>query len=309
MRGKLVLSSMLAMMFVISLISTDAGALDADQKSVILTVEAGRTIYVDIYMSGGGSADITHAGDINSWVSHVDSISSGEWLEVKIKVPDDADPKSYSEEILADGSTVTKMTVIVTTPVSGKLNTIQNKIEDMIEEQDDLEEYIEKKLDETNAKLTSVEIFVSDMKDDVDAMKSVQMEVSEAEERFSVDKQMLQQIIEKLESDKTELETENQQLNSLTGMMSVNWSSAGFALGVIFVIVILVLYFKIGPRVGKISMPKIRGSARKSKGHEPEKEEKRGPEAESTKEPPRSHKTAHQRIRSHDEFRYNFKGR
>ena len=85
MRGKLFLSSMLAMLLAISAISIGANALDADQKSVILTVEAGQTVYFDIYMSGGGSADITHAGDINKWVSHASTVSSGEWLEVKIE--------------------------------------------------------------------------------------------------------------------------------------------------------------------------------------------------------------------------------
>jgi hypothetical protein len=303
MRGKLLFSSMMALLLVISLISTNASALDADQKSVILTVEAGRTIYFDIYMSGGGSADITHSGDINRWVSHVDTVSSGEWLEVKIEVPGDADPKSYSENILADGATITKITVVVTSPVSGKLNTIQNKIEDMIEEQDDLETYLENKLDETNAKITSIEIFVSDLKD-------VQMDLSEAEERFSADKQIMQQLISNLESDNNELETENEQLNSLTGMMSVNWSSAGFALGVIFVIVILVLYFKIGPKVGRMSMPKMGARKSSKRRHEHEKEEDSEPEDEAIEGPPSGRKpTTHQRIRGHEEFSYSFKGR
>jgi|GEM_PF-3191212 len=304
MRGKVFL--VLAVMLSLAMAS-GASALDSDQKTVILDMEQGNTVQFYLYMSGGGTADITHSGDINDWVSHPDTISSGEWLEIEVSVPDDADIRSYSENIRADGSTVTKLTVIVTAPISGKLSSIQSKIENVMDEQDDLEEYIEDRLDETNAKMITLETAVSDMNDFMNEMNELQKDVSEVESQFSADKQMMQQLISSLEAENTELEQENIQLNDLTGMVSVNWTGAGFALGVIFVIAVIVLYLKVGPRIGSFSVPKFgggSGAAKRPRSREPEEIT----EAESMPAFNASG-SSHKRIRGQDDFRYSFKPR
>jgi len=287
--------------------ASGAGALDSDQKTVILNMEQGNTVQFYLYMSGGGTADITRSGEINGWVSHPDTVSSGEWLEIEVSVPDDADVGSYTENIRADGSTVTKLTVIVTSPISGRLSSIQSKIENVMDEQEDLEEYIEDRLDETNAKMINLETAVSDMNDFMNEMNELQKDVSEVESQLSADKQMMQQLISSLEAENTELEQENTQLNDLTGMVSVNWTGAGFALGVIVVIAVLVLYFKVGPRIGSFSVPKLgggSGAAKKSGGREPWET------AEAEPMPAfNASGSSHQRIRGQNDFRYSFKPR
>jgi hypothetical protein len=305
MRGKLILAVFAILS--IALIS-NANALDSDQKSVILTVEQGKTVYIYLYMSGGGSADITHSGDINNWVSHPDTVASGEWLEIKVVVPDEAEIKSYKENILADGSVTTKLSVIVTAPYSSKLSSLQNKIDDMIDEQDDLKEYIDGKLDETNAKITNVEVSVADVKDEMTEMKEMQSDVSEVESRFSVDKQLLQQMIEKLEGDKQQLQQENQQLGDLTGMMTVNWGGAGFALGALLVLVVVIIYFKGGPALGSLRKPSFRGKLRRSAESALLQEKEMPKDIEEAEASPSSSRT-HERIRSQGEFKYNFRAK
>jgi len=310
MRGKLILS----LVVVLSLtIAASANALDSDQKSVILTIEQGKTVRFFIYMSGGGSAEITHTGDINKWVSHPDSISSEEWLEVKVEVPGDADLKSYKENILADGDTVTKVTVIVTGPVTGKLSTIQKKIETLISEQDDLEDYIHDKIGENNAKISHLETAMSDMTDDVNEMTNIQKDVSETESRFSADKEILQQMIAKLESDLSDMEQENKQLNDMTGMLTVNWSSAGFAFGVIVVLAAILLYFKGKPKLASFGVSGITkrfsGSSRTSgtRSKPIQNREKELAEVRSDSSVRAEKTKTHERIRGPEDFSYSYR--
>ncbi|RLI96383.1 MAG: hypothetical protein DRO99_04525, partial [Candidatus Aenigmatarchaeota archaeon] len=235
MRGKAATFILLAI-FALAIVP-NASALDTNQKTVLLTVERGEDVRFDLHMIGGGSGDITHSGDIDSWISHPTSIADGEWLEVTVSVPNNAEVGSYNAAIKADGNTITKLTVIVIESSYEKFNQVQNKLNTIREEQEDAEA----RTNEILSEVSSLSTTIADLWDEVADIKANQQEVDEVESDFNTQKQLLQSRISELERQKTELEQENTQLSEITGSVTMNWSSIGFALGAIVGVLVAII--------------------------------------------------------------------
>jgi len=320
MGRKLVLGflAMMAVLIVSNIVlAPGASALEADQKVVMLTMEQGSEVEFHLYMSGGGTEDITHSGEINSWVSHTSSISSGEWLKIRVSVPNDAYIGSYNENIKADGTVITRLTVIVVAPFSESLILIQDKVDDMRGDQNDLESNVKEMIEH----VTIVEGAIADLQSAVSEVDSRQKEISDVESSFDAEIQLLQERIAELESENAGLEDENRELDELTGMMTVNWSSAGFVLGVIITIVVVMLLFKGAPNLRRISsglssglgrlVPKRRAS-QPSGSSQPAEEEMRIGEPGEVEEPMESQtrsRPSQVRVRGRGEFSYKFRPR
>ncbi len=291
----------LAMAFIS--ISGSASALYTDQRNVVLNLEQGQTAWFYLYMEGAGSADISHSGDINGWVSHQDEVDSGEWLEVRVEVPDDADVKTYVESIKADDEVISKLTVIVSESVSGKLNTIQSKVNEIEDDQDELiddQDDIRTEVHDNKNRLETIEAAVSNMETDVEDIMSCVKDNTNAENQLSEQIDRLESEVSQLESEKQALESENSDLNELTGMATVNSSGIGFILGAVIGIIIASLYFRGLPGGGIGSFSRTSDSSRISSAA-PEKD------LEPVVEETPAKKAGHDRIRGFNEFKYDYR--
>ena len=247
--GKKFLSLAVFILFVFALIP-NGNALYTDQKSIMLDVEQGESVRFYVYMEGTGSSEISHLGDMpESWISHPTYTNTGEWLEITIDVPSDAEIRNYNEVLKADGIVTTKLTMFVNVPLEEKFTAIQNKLSIVEGNQGDMEG----KVDDVIEELGVLDGTMADLWSEVSEVKGNQISATEMESQFSAETQALQSRIEGLESERADLEYENKQLNDLTGMVGMNSSTIGFLIGAVVGILAAVLYFRILPNIGGFS--------------------------------------------------------
>jgi len=284
-------------------VSSFASALYTNQKSVVLDLVQGQGVKFYLYMEGSGTSEISRSGDIDNWISNPSQIGTGEWLEVAVDVPKDAAVKTYYENIKADGSILTKMTVIVREPVTSRLDSIDSKLKELDKNQDTLlddQNKIKSDVDTSRQKINTLEVAVSEIKDDVEDIAGSMKDTSSMEKQLTGQVETLQSEVNKLESENKLLESEKNNLNQLTGMATVNSSGIGFIIGAVIGVFIAVLYFRGIP--GNL----VGGFSRTSHSRSAASSAKTAIMMEEPLERPSS-RSDHDRIRRFNEFKYDYK--
>lgn len=289
----------------ILMLSVPAMAVYTNQKAINAQVGQGQTVKFYIPMEDQGSNDIIHEGDINSWVSHPVTIGSWDWLEVTITVPDNADIRSYTETIKADGNVISKITIYVNENEIPKLNIISTDL-DRIEEDTN---NIGSSINGFSERIDTMENAISDMQDKVNVMATHQENVDDVRDGLNTQIGLLNQRIFEIENDNSALTTENDELTGISGMLTVNWSSAGFVFGILVGIVAAILYFRGGMSGLKFNMPRFPRIAKSMKSPSSHTYNSFNNIPESDYEEPAPNRQKSDRIRELGNFRYDFNKR